>query len=183
MLSGGDEIGRTQAGNNNVYCQDNETSWHDWELGNDRRALLAFTRRLIAIRREHPNLRRARFFRGRAIRGLEVRDIMWMRHDGEQMNDRDWSNPGTSSLGVFLAGRGLDEVDERGELISDDDLMILLNASTTDLDFVLAPSSSSDEPWEVLVDTVDDQAKETALPGAKTKLVARSLKLFRRRLQ
>jgi glycogen operon protein len=183
MLSGGDEIGRTQAGNNNVYCQDNETSWHDWELGNDRRALLAFTRRLIAIRREHPNLRRARFFRGRAIRGLEVRDIMWMRHDGEQMNDRDWSNPGTSSLGVFLAGRGLDEVDERGELISDDDLMILLNASTTDLDFVLAPSSSSDEPWEVLVDTVDDQAKETTLPGAKTKLVARSLKLFRRRLQ
>ncbi len=183
MISGGDEIGRTQGGNNNAYCQDNETSWHDWELSDDRRALLAFTRRLIAIRREHPNLRRARFFRGRAIRGLEVRDIMWMRHDGEQMNDRDWSNPGTSSLGVFLAGRGLDEVDERGELISDDDLMILLNASATDLDFVLAPSSSSDEPWEVLVDTVDDQAKETALPGAKTKLVARSLKLFRRRLQ
>jgi glycogen operon protein len=183
MILGGDEIGRTQGGNNNGYCQDNETSWHDWELDDDRRALLAFTRRLIAIRHEHPNLERARFFRGRRIRGSEVRDIMWLRHDGEQMNDQDWSNPGTSSLGVFLAGQGLDEVNERGDLISDDDLMILLNASPVDLDFGLPPSGPSDEPWEVLIDTVDDHAKEIASPGAKTKLVAHSVKLFRRRVK
>jgi glycogen operon protein len=108
---------------------------------------------------------------------------MWLRHDGEQMNDQDWSNPGTSSLGVFLAGRGLDEVDERGDLISDDDLLILLNASTTDLDFVLAPSNSDDQPWEIVVDTVDDDAKEVTQPGTKTKLGACSLKLFRRRIK
>src|SRR5580698_3348073 len=128
MISGGDELGRTQAGNNNAYCQDNETSWYDWQLDDERRSLLAFTQRLIAIRRAHPNLRRARFFRARPIRGREVRDIMWLRHDGEPMNDHDWANAATSTLAVFLAGQGVDEVDERGALIVDDDLLILLNA-------------------------------------------------------
>jgi glycogen operon protein len=183
MISGGDEIGRTQGGNNNAYCQDNETSWHDWQLGDDGRALLAFAQRLIAIRREHPNLRRARFFRDRPIRGREVRDIIWLRHDGEPMNDQDWSNPSTSSLALSLAGQGVDEVDESGALITDDDLLIMLNASPSDLDFVLAPAESSDKSWELVVDTADPGANEVAAPGAKTKLVAHSLKLFRRQLR
>ncbi len=183
MISGGDEMGRTQGGNNNAYCQDNEISWHNWGLGDDERGLLAFTRKVIAIRREHPNLARARFFRGRAIRGLEVRDIVWLRHDGEQLNDQDWANPDTSSLGIFLAGQGLDELDEKGEVIEDDDLLLLLNGSTTDLDFTLAPTLSKDAPWEILVDTSNDGATESAAGGTKTKLPARSLKLFRRRIK
>jgi isoamylase len=182
MISGGDEIGRTQHGNNNAYCQDNETSWYDWELDDDRRALRAFTQRLIAIRAEHPNLHRARFFRARSIRGHEVRDILWLRHDGEQMNDQDWSNPGTSSLAIYLAGQGVNEVDERGELISDDDLLIMLNASSSDLEFMLAPAETNDAPWELVVGTMDPGAKEVARPGSKTKVVAHSIKLFRRQI-
>jgi isoamylase len=183
MISGGDEIGRTQGGNNNAYCQDNETSWYDWQLDDERRSLLAFTRRLIAVRRDHPNLRRARFFRARPIRGREVRDIMWLRHDGEQMNDHDWANAATSSLAIFFAGQGVDEVDERGSLIVDDDLLILLNACPTDIDFMLAPPATSDEVWELLVDTSDPAAKENAAAGTRSKVISHSLKLFRRRVR
>jgi isoamylase len=182
MISGGDEIGRTQRGNNNAYCQDNQTSWYDWELDDDRRALLAFTQRLATIRSEHPNLHRARFFRSRSIRGREVRDILWLRHDGEPINDEDWSNPATASLAIYLAGQGVNEVDERGDLVSDDDLLIMLNASTSDLEFTLAPAEANDAPWELVVGTVDPGAKEVARSGSKTKVVAHSIKLFRRQI-
>src|SRR5213075_765326 len=87
MLCGGDELGRTQGGNNNAYCQDNQTSWYDWELDEPRQALLAFTRRLIELRQRHPNLRRRKFFLGRPIRGSDVKDITWFTPDGEEMTE------------------------------------------------------------------------------------------------
>ena len=90
MICGGDALGRTPNGNNSAYCRDNETSWYDWALDQERRRLLAFARRMIAIRAEHPALRRAKFFKGRALRGVNIRDIMWFRHDGLEMTEQDW---------------------------------------------------------------------------------------------
>ncbi|HEX3345831.1 MAG TPA: glycogen debranching protein GlgX, partial [Polyangiaceae bacterium] len=128
MICSGDEQGRTQRGNNNAYCQDNEVTWVDWELDDERRALLRFTRTLIRLRREHPLLQRATFLAGREIRGVGVKDAAWFRHDGAPMSDDDWSNPSTSSLGVFMPGSGLDPVDEEGRPQNDDDLVLVLNA-------------------------------------------------------
>jgi len=180
MIAGGDEIGRTQRGNNNAYCQDNELSWYDWELDDERRAFLELTSRLIRIRKEHPGLHRAKFFKGRKIRGVDARDITWTRHDGGEMSDRDWENPGTESLGMFLAGRGIDDTDEEGEPIVDDDLFLVLNASGVALDFALPAFGDEVAPWELVIDTCDDGASERALPGRTTHLESRSMKLFGR---
>ncbi|MBS2011329.1 MAG: glycogen debranching protein GlgX [Deltaproteobacteria bacterium] len=180
MICGGDEIGRTQQGNNNAYCQDNEISWYDWDLDDERRALLAFTRRLITLRRSHPALHRAKFFKGRRIRGTDVRDIMWYRHDGIEMNDADWSNPVTASLGLFLAGQGLDDVDEEGNLVVDDDFYLVLNGSETPLRFTL-PRASTGGQWELLLDTShDDDAAgaERVEQGDTTEAPPRTTKLF-----
>jgi glycogen operon protein len=181
MLCGGDEIGRSQHGNNNAYCQDNELSWFDWNLTDEPRALLSFTKKLIAIRRDHPALHRAKFFRGRRIRGTDVRDIMWYRHDGVEMSDSDWANPATASVGLFLAGRGIDDIDEQGHPLVDDDFFLVLNGSEIALPFVLPPAStaSKDEAvWRLLVDTNDDAAEALVRQGQHTEVVPRSLKLF-----
>jgi glycogen operon protein len=180
MICGGDEIGRTQRGNNNAYCQDNETSWYDWQLGDDEKAMLAFTRRLIALRRKHPGLRRAKFFKGRRIRGTDVRDVLWLRHDGEAMTDADWSDPKSASLAMFLSGRGLDTFDEDGNAVVDDDLLLLVNGSHIGSEWVLPALAPTVSEWELLVDTGDDGAFEKVLPGGKTHLDGRTLKLFRR---
>lgn len=180
MICGGDELGRSQGGNNNAYCQDNEISWYDWQLDDERKALLAFTQRLVALRRAHPALHRAKFFKGRRIRGTDVRDIMWYRHDGAEMNDGDWNNPVTASLALFLAGQGLDDVDENGSSVVDDDFCIVLNGSENPLPFTL-PRASTGGQWELLVDTSadDDPAgRERVDQGSTTEVVARSLKLF-----
>jgi glycogen operon protein len=177
MICGGDEIGRTQRGNNNAYCQDNEISWYDWDLDDERKALLEFTKKLVGIRRDHPALHRAKFFKGRRIRGTDVRDIMWYRHDGREMTDQDWSNPVTASLGLFLAGRGIDDLDDEGNLVVDDDFCIVLNGSEIELPFTL-PRASSEGPWQLLIDTADDGASEPVEQGGTTSLVPRSLKLF-----
>ncbi len=180
MICGGDEIGRTQGGNNNAYCQDNETSWHDWSLDDERKALLEFTRRLVRIRAAHPALRRAKFFKGRRIRGAEIRDILWLRHDGESMSEEDWKTPYTRALGMEIAGNGLDDVDENGEPVKDDDLLLLINAGHEPLDFDMPNVEKSAADWELLVDTNDDSARETVKVDGVTRLEARSLKLFRR---
>jgi isoamylase len=177
MLCGGDELGRTQRGNNNAYCQDNEISWYDWALDDERKAILEFTKRLVAIRRDHPALHRAKFFKGRRIRGTDVRDVMWYRHDGMEMTDADWNNPQTASLALFLAGRGIDDIDANGNLVIDDDFFFVLNGSDGPLDFVL-PKASTDGPWQLLIDTNDDHANEHVVSGEKTTMVPRSLKLF-----
>ncbi len=137
MLCGGDEIGRTQRGNNNAYCQDNELSWHDWALDRAERELLEFTRVVIALRKRHPVLRRRQFFFGRRIHGSEVKDLSWVRPDGREMTEEDWNNPFTRGLGLRLAGDAVNETDTEGRPIVDDTLLILLNAHHEPLSFVL----------------------------------------------
>lgn len=176
MILGGDEIGRTQGGNNNAYCQDNLVSWYDWAHVDE--ALLDFTKRLIQLRKDHPALHRRKFFSGRPIRGTDVRDIMWLRHDGKEMSDEDWKNPVTQSLGMFLAGNGVGDLDDEGNPVQDDHLLLLLSASHEDLEFTL-PDFGGCDTWELLLDTSDDAAQLTAAAGMQTKLVARSMRVFR----
>ena len=176
MLSGGDELGRTQGGNNNAYCQDNEISHYDWELDDERTSLLRFTQRLISLRRAHPAFHRERFFKGRPIHGTELKDIMWFGRDGLEMNDGHWQDPNTTTLEMFLSGRGLDNLGEDGRPIVDDDFLVMLNGSEEDLDFVLP--GAADGAWELVVDTADDEAREQRNAGDATRLVRRSMKVF-----
>jgi (1->4)-alpha-D-glucan 1-alpha-D-glucosylmutase len=179
MLVAGDEMGRTQQGNNNAYCQDNPISWVAWDLDHDQRALLRVTRRLLRIRRQHPALHRSKFFQGREIHGTDLQDLLWFRSDGEQVSDRDWRDPATRTFAMFLAGRGIDDVDEHGRPLVDDDLLLVVNASDDDVDFSIPRLASVRSSWQLLVDTADDAAEERVEGGAATHLVARSLKLFR----
>jgi len=152
MLCGGDEIGRTQRGNNNAYCQDNEISWFDWKLDKHRRNLLAFVLRLIAIRKAHPVLRRRQFFYGRRLAGSEVKDLAWFRPDGKEMTEGNWRDPLARCLGLRLAGDAIEEVDTQGEPIVDHTFLILLNAHHEPLPFVL-PAHRPGVRWEVVLDT------------------------------
>jgi glycogen operon protein len=152
MLSGGDELGRSQRGNNNAYCQDNELSWTSWSLTPADKEFLEFTRGLIRIWKEQPVLRRRKFFQGRRIRGAEVFDINWLDPTGREMTDDTWNSPDVRCLGVRLNGDAIDEVNERGERITGDSLALLLNAGESPVSFVL-PATRSDEQWEKLVDT------------------------------
>jgi isoamylase len=179
MIVAGDEFGRTQRGNNNAYCQDNEISWLDWHWTPQQRALHEFVRRLLRIRREHPALHRSKFFQGREIHGAGFRDLIWFRHDGMEMTREDWDNPSTESLVMFLGGRGIDDVDELGRPLVDDNLLLLLNASPYDLTFTIPVVEAVREPFHLLVDTADDHAVERRNPGETTLLVAHSLKFFR----
>ena len=114
MLSHGDELSRTQHGNNNVYAQDNETSWVDWNLDDRKRAFLEFTRGLIAVRDRHPSLGRPRFFQGRKIRGSQVEDLAWFRPDGAPMTDLEWEEGWARAIAMRLGGKALEEVDAEG---------------------------------------------------------------------
>jgi glycogen operon protein len=150
MLAGGDEIGRTQRGNNNAYCQDNEVSWFDWEHIDD--GLLAFTARLIRFRKDHPNFQRRRWFHGRSVRG--VSDIGWFKPDGVQMTDQDWASTFVRSLGVFLNGRAIPTPDHRGEPVFDDSFYLLFNGHSEPIEFTL-PAGEWGDRWEVVLDSSD----------------------------
>jgi isoamylase len=152
MLLAGDAIGHTQQGNNNAYCQDNEISWINWTLSPDDEELLNFTRRIIALRKNHPVFRRRNFFQGRAIKGAEVKDILWLRPDGMEMTDEEWKQDSARSLGVLLSGKGLQEQDDRGHPITDETFLLLLNAHHEQISFHL-PNASSDAGWVPVVDT------------------------------
>ena len=179
MLSGGDEIQRTQHGNNNAYCQDNEISWTSWDLTPVERDLLEFTSRLIRIRHEQPVLRRRRFFRGRAVRGADVKDIAWLDPIGSEMTDESWNASFVRCLGVRLEGNAIDEVDERGQPVSGDTLLMLLNAHHDAIDFTL-PDEAPDERWERLMDTSDVAASADRFEGDSAyPLAGRSVVLFR----
>src|SRR6185437_1475074 len=141
MISGGDELWRTQGGNNNEYCQDNEISWTHWDGSPEARDFLEFTRRIIRIWRENPVLRRRKFFQGRRIRGAEVIDIAWLDPAGAEMTDEMWTSPDIRSLGVRLNGDAILEVNERGERIMGATLLLLLNAGDTPASFVLPPTA------------------------------------------
>ncbi len=178
MLCGGDEIGRTQKGNNNAYCQDNEISWFDWKLDRAQRHLLEFTRSLIAFRKRHPVLRRRRFFQGRHIRGSEVKDIAWFRPDGKEMNDKDWIAGYTKSLALRLAGDAIGETDEKGRSIVDDTLLILLNAHYEPRTFTL-PAHKRGVRWQPILDTRVAAGREKSVAilkgGTRFDLEARSI--------
>jgi isoamylase len=158
MLLSGDEVSRTQGGNNNAYCQDNEIGWFQWDLDEDQRALLDFTRELIAFRKAHPNLRRRKFFRGRPIHGTDVRDIMWFRPDGEEMTPDEWDSGWAKTVGMRLAGETVGEIDENGDPVHDDTMLFLLNAHHDTVPFTL-PNRGTATRWEVAFDTSDPGAR------------------------
>jgi len=137
MLLGGDEMGRTQGGNNNAYCQDSTISWYDWSLRDENLALLGFTRQLMDFRVAHPVLRRRRWFQGRPIYGSGVEDIVWFDCAGTQMDDHQWQQDFARSLGVFLNGRGISSTDHQGRHIVDDSLLMLFNAHWEPVEFAL----------------------------------------------
>jgi isoamylase len=162
MICGGDEIGRTQHGNNNAYCQDNEISWYDWELDDLRNSLLEFTRRLIALRRAHPNLRRRKFFQGRAIDpahnenrdiggGKRAKDIAWYRPDGNEMTNDEWNAGWVRCLGMQLSGKTLDQVNQFGQPITDDTFLLMLNPHHETIKFYM-PKGADVKSWELVVD-------------------------------
>jgi len=173
MILGGDEIGRTQGGNNNAWCQDNEISWVDWQRAD--RDLLAFTRRLIELRRAHPVLRRRRFFQGR---GERLPDVWWMRPDGRRMTRRDWENAEARAIGVFLNGDELHAESHGGEEVRDDSFLVLFNAHFEDIVFRL-PARRFGTRWELELSTGAVEAERLA-PGADVTVEARSLAVLRR---
>ena len=152
MLLAGDELGRTQRGNNNAYCQDNELSWIDWTLDGEQRSLLEFTQHLIALRAAHPVFRRRGFFQGRPLFGSSVRDIVWLQTDGAEMTEHAWGLEHARALAVFLSGDGLNEVDGRGRPVRDDSFVLLFNAAPVDVTFTL-PASLRLGRGQWLVDT------------------------------
>jgi glycogen operon protein len=181
MICGGDELGRTQRGNNNAYCQDNEISWLDWEHVDD--GLFAFAARVIAFRRQHPVFQRRRWFYGRPLRGADVSDIGWFKPDGGEMTDDDWQNAFTRSIGVFLSGQGIPAPDERGQPIVDDSFLILFNAHYEPMPFRL-PTGPWGDRWESVIDTShpvpDLRAHRELLAGEEVHVEAYAMVVLRR---
>jgi isoamylase len=152
MLLSGDELGHSQQGNNNVYCQDNELTWIHWDLDERQATLLDFTGRLVQFRAEHPNLRRHKFFQGRPIHGSQVKDIVWLRPDGHEMSDAEWDAGWIRTLGVRLDGDAMNVVNEAGEHVTDDTLLLLFNAHHEAVPFAL-PDEGPDAHWTIVFDT------------------------------
>mgnify|MGYP002360779698 CR=1 FL=1 len=182
MLLAGDEMGRTQRGNNNAYCQDNELSWVDWQLAwlPDNRELFEFTRHLIDLRNRHPALRRRHFFQGQRIHGTGVRDVIWLHPDASEISDDDWDHHHARSFGLYLIGEALEEQDEGGQWTRDDDLLLLLNGHHETIRFAL--------PWkgscELVLDTTQpeyDRGRE--ILDQSYLLEGRSLALLSQRRQ
>jgi len=187
MLLSGDELGRTQHGNNNAYCQDNEISYVDWDRAREFDHVTDFVVRLSALRREHPVFRRRRFFQGRQLRGSHLEDIAWLQPSGEPMTDEDWDNGYAKSLAVFLNGSGIPELDSRGERITDDSFLLLFNAHHESMGFTM-PDESYGEAWTVVLDTAaplfDEAVDEprSAKAGGTFDADARSVVVLRRTL-
>lgn len=151
MLLAGDEIGHTQKGNNNTYCQDNNLSWLNWDLSSDQQTLLGFTRAVIALRKLHPVFQRQKFFQGRAIRG-QLRDMLWLSPAGQEMDDAAWGAGFIQCLGLWLDGEVMGEVDDHGEAVRGDTLLLLMNAHYEPVPFTL-PVAPKGCLWEPLLDT------------------------------
>ena len=165
MVSGGDEVGRTQRGNNNAYCQDSPLSWTNWDLTEEDVEFLQFVKQLTEIRRSQKVLQRRTFFRGK-IGGPQTtgRDVIWLNEDGSEMTDRDWTSPSRRHLGVIFDGNLIDEIDEDGSMVSGSSLLILMNASDSPVEFVLPPKSNDayartikrgapEKAWKLLLET------------------------------
>ncbi|GAA4754403.1 glycogen debranching protein GlgX [Modestobacter marinus] len=173
MLLHGDELGRTQGGNNNGYCQDSEITWIDWEDVDE--GLLEFTKLVTKLRTDHPTFRRRRFFHGRPVRRAEgdpVQDVAWFTHAGELMSEEDWESHYAKSIGVYLNGHGIRSTDERGEPVVDDCFYLVFNAWHEDIEFTL-PSSEYAEGWTVVVDTAEmDEVEPVVVKAGDTLTVA-----------
>jgi isoamylase len=181
MLLGGDEMGRTQHGNNNAYCQDSETSWFDWTDTREQWALVEFTQRLTRLRARHSVFRRRRWFQGRPIHGQGCNDVEWFRPDGTEMTDEDWTSGFAKSVSIFLNGDAIPDPDNRGERVVDDSFLVLFNAHYEAIDFFMPPERYG-ERWEVDVDTNDPLLlnERTAKPGSPFPVESRSLVVLRR---
>jgi isoamylase len=183
MLLHGDELGRTQGGNNNVYAQDNPTAWVDWERARHFEVLTAFVGRLAALRREHPVLRRRRFFDGRPGKGTRLEDIGWYTLSGGEMSDEDWETGHARTVAVFLNGQAIREPNDRGEPVTDDQFWLLLNGHDQSLDATL-PDVGAGERWEVVLDThaplLDSVEARSAKTGEAFELASRSILLLRK---
>ncbi|WP_067125194.1 glycogen debranching protein GlgX [Microtetraspora malaysiensis] len=182
MLSHGDETGRTQGGNNNAYCQDNETSWVDWSDTRENRLLLDFTRRLSRLRRDHPVFRRRRFFYGRPERGShdELSDIAWLTPSGTEMTDQDWHNGYARALAVFLNGDAITEPDRRGRKITDDSFLLLFNAHHDVIRFTVPTGFG--EMWTTALDTARPVGADSRVcrAGEEVPVSGRSVRVLRR---
>ncbi len=187
MLCGGDELGRTQHGNNNGYAQDNETSWFDWSMTPHSRALLEFTKRLIKLRCGHPNFHRRHFFQdrridpeapGRQVNGGSEEDIQWLRPDGHEMTQDEWNASWVRCFGLWLNGHTLDEVNAIGEPIRDDTFLVLFNAHHEPMRFTL-PQPRPGTTWEICFDTRSSDASSRKLRSRKAySLIDRSMVLL-----
>ncbi|MEY2725019.1 MAG: hypothetical protein RLZZ458_886 [Planctomycetota bacterium] len=155
MLRSGDELGKTQFGNNNPYCQDNEISWLQWELDGEQEQFLEFCRRLIELWKSQPVLHRRRFFVGRRLRGSAVKDIAWLHQDGEEISDEMWHSDGLRALGMRLNGETLDETDDLGRPITGDTLFVILNPTSDRISFKM-PRHRLDDCWTPILDTFAD---------------------------
>jgi len=176
MLVAGDELGRTQLGNNNTYCHDDDLSWIQWADADQ--SLIEFTRRLIALRREHPAFCRKRFFEGRPIHGEGITDVLWLKPDGHEMETGDWSNGFARSFGMYLNGRHIG-IGERGEPVTDSSFLMLCNAGDEPIGFKV-PKVEGEPAWKRIIDTSLEQPFEEKpfAPGAEVKLEFRSLVLL-----
>ena len=181
MITHGDELGRTQRGNNNVYCQDNEISWVDWDDARNQDVLTRFTAQLTALRAAHPIFRRRRFFTGDVVGDAKVSDIAWLRRDGEAMTEADWSTTSGMTMTVFLNGRGIPERNALGEPISDDSFLLLFNPRGDRVSFRL-PGRDFGRTWEVVVNTADPllaARRRTAKAGAQVDVQGHTLVVLR----
>jgi glycogen operon protein len=167
MISGGDEFGRSQGGNNNAYCQDNEISWFNWNFTPDQKELLDFAAKVVQFRKDHPNFRRHKFVRWRRIHPEESRDAIWYSPHGREMTEEDWHTPFAKTIGLLLDGSKLEWQSPEGELVSDDTFLLLLNAHHEAIDFVLPEGR-----WTPVLHTSDGKLE---MSGGKARLEARSL--------
>jgi glycogen operon protein len=178
MIRGGDELGHTQQGNNNTYCQDSEISWLNWEMDPRKEAFLEFTCRMIQLWREQPVLQRRKFFQGRNIRGEDVKDVTWFEPGGREMTEESWNAGYVQCLGVRLAGDRMNEVDQRGQPIEGETLLILLNAFHQPLPFTLP--AIPEGHWELLVNTAAPDEEDLFFKGEDVfPLQDRSVVVFR----
>jgi len=185
MILHGDEISRTQRGNNNAYCQDNELAWQPWDLTSEQRETLEWTKRMIGFRKAHWVLRRRNYFQGRPIRGRSTKDIRWLRPDGHEMLEEHWMDRWVRCLGVHLAGDATDLLDAQGKPVIDDSLLVLLNSNDQVVDFQV-PSLDGEQNWTLVLDTNCPEATESARcyqSGSAYSLGPRSMAILKHRTE
>jgi len=179
MILGGDELSHSQMGNNNAYCQDNELSWLHWNFNENQSSYLEFVKKLIHFRKSQPVLMRRNFFEGREIRGVGVKDIVWLDSTGKEMSDIEWNNPHVRSIGMLLSGQTIDELSERGERMEGDTLLLMMNAYHDRVSFLL-PKTHMSQVWEMVFDTAEGKLSGWKMRGEETYVLeGRSLAVMR----